>query len=205
MREGSVRPYHGQKKYVVTLGGLRRVLPVVQIQPGTWIASIATLILGDVDFLSQAAGLLSKKVRPVGVDAVLTAEAKSIALAYELSRKLGLDRFVVARKTIKSYMGDHASQRLRSITTTAEQELLLTSEEMRWLSGNRVCLLDDVVSTGATLGALEKLAKKAGASVSCRAAIWKEGPWYTGEDLVCLGMLPVFVSGASPLATRAHR
>jgi len=197
----SVRHYTGQKEYRVGLSGLRRALPIVQIQPHTWIASDAALILGDVGFLSRAAGLLADKVRPLGADAVLTAEAKSIALAYELSRRLGRDRFVVARKSIKSYMGDYAAQRLKSITTRAEQELLLTTEEMRWLSGKRVCLLDDVVSTGATLSALEELAKKAGASVACKAAIWKEGPWYTEEDIVFLGLLPVFVSDASPLAS----
>ncbi len=205
MQEPSIRAYSGQRRHTVRLGGLRRVLPIVQIDPHTWIASDANLILGDVGFLSQAADLLARKVRPLGVDAVLTAEAKSIPLAYELSRKLGLDRFVVARKSIKSYMGDYASQKLKSITTRVEQELLLTKEEMLWLSGKRVCLLDDVVSTGATLGALEELAKKAGASVGCRASIWKEGPWYTGEDLVCLGLLPVFVSDASPLAKRGPR
>ncbi len=194
-----VMKYTGQTELVVRLSDLVWRLPVVQIDPHTWIASDAALILGDVRFLSVAAGQLAKKIRPLKIDAVLTAEAKSIALAYELSKRLGRDRFVVARKSIKSYMGDYAAQKLKSITTRAEQELLLTTEEMRWLSGKRVCLLDDVVSTGATLSALEELANKAGASVACRAAIWREGPWYTADDLVCLGFLPVFVSDASPL------
>jgi adenine phosphoribosyltransferase len=205
LQEASVRSYSGQTEYVVRLSGLRRTLPIVQIQPHTWIASDAALILGDVAFLSRAAELLAKKIRPLGVDAVLTAEAKSIALAYELSRQLGRERFVVARKSIKSYMGDYASQKLKSITTRAEQELLLTKEEMRWLSGQLVCLLDDVVSTGATFAALQELVKKSGAEVACKAAIWKEGPWYTEEDLVCLGQLPVFVSDASPLAKQVRK
>ena len=193
MREESVKRFRGQRRYVARLGRLRKTLPVVQIQPHTWIASNASLILGDVAFLSEAADLLAKKIRPLGLEAVLTAEAKSIALAYELSRKLGTDRFVVARKSIKSYMGGYASEKVRSITTKAEQELLLTKEEMEWLSGRRVCLLDDVVSTGATLSALQELARKAGAVVACKAAIWKEGPWYKDEDLVYIGILPIFV------------
>jgi adenine phosphoribosyltransferase len=193
VRDPPVRPYRGEREYRVTIAGLHRRLPVVQIQEHTWIASDAALILGDVEFLSRAAELLSKKVRPFGVDAVLTAEAKSIALAYELSKRLGRDRFLVARKSAKSYMRDYATERLKSITTAAEQELLLTKEEMKWLSGKRVCLLDDVVSTGATLNALQELVKKSGAEVACKAAIWREGPWYKAQDLVFLRVLPTFV------------
>jgi len=200
----SIRRYSGQKRYPVRLARVRRSLPVVQIDPHTWIASDAELILGDVEFLSAAAELLAQKIRPMGVQAVLTAEAKSIALAYELTRMLGCDRFVVARKSLKSYMGDHTSERVKSITTKAEQELLLTREELTWLSGRRVCLLDDVVSTGGTLSALASLGARAGASVACKAAIWKEGPWYAGDDLVCIGTLPVFVGDGSPLAGRAE-
>jgi len=204
MPKPPVRPYSGQKRYPVRLAGVRRSLPVVQIDPHTWIASDAELILGDVEFLSTAEELLAEKIRPMGVEAVLTAEAKSIALAYELTRRLGCDRFVVARKSLKSYMGDHTSERVKSITTKAEQELLLTREELVWLSGRRVCLLDDVVSTGGTLNALAVLAGRAGARVACKAAIWKEGPWYGGGDLVCIGTLPIFVSDGSPLAGRTE-
>ncbi len=175
------------------IAGLQRRLPIVKIKPHTWIASDAALILGDVEFLSGAAELLSKKVRTFEVDVVLTAEAKSIALAYELSNRLGKSRFLVARKSMKSYMGEYAAERLRSITTAVEQELLLTKEEMRWLSGKKVCLLDDVVSTGATFNALQRLVKKSGGEVACKAAIWKEGPWYESKDLVYLRVLPVFV------------
>lgn len=193
MRDTSVRRYSGQTGYVIQLGNLRRTVPVVQIKPRTWIASDAALILGDVAFLSKASSLLARRLRKRRVDVVLTAEAKSIALAFELSRKLHIERFVVARKGAKSYMRDYASQRVQSITTKAEQELLLTREEMRWLSGKRVCLLDDVVSTGATLEALQRLAEGAAATVACKAAVWKEGPWYKGRDLVYIEALPIFV------------
>jgi adenine phosphoribosyltransferase len=193
LRDVPVRAYAGEKEYLVRIAGLERRLPIVQIQPRTWIASDAALILGDVEFLSRTAESLAKKIQPLGVDAVLTAEAKSIALAYELSRRLGKSRFLVARKSIKSYMGDYAAEKLKSITTPVEQELLLTKEEMRWLSGKRICLLDDVVSTGATFNALKGLVRKSGGKVACKAAIWKEGPWYRGKDLVYLRVLPIFV------------
>ena len=179
--------------HVVSIAGVKRRLPIVQIQPHMWIASDAELILGDVEFLSKAAGLLAAKVRPYGADAILTAEAKSIALAYELSRILGKERFLVARKSAKSYMRDFAAEKVRSITTAAEQELLLTAEEMEWLKGKKICLLDDVVSTGATFSALESLVRKSGGVVACKAAIWKEGPWYKSHDVVYLGTLPIFV------------
>ena len=80
------------------------------MSPHLWIASDAGLILGDVKFLSRAAELLAKKVKRKRADVVLTAEAKSIALAYELSKRLGHGRFVVARKNLKAYMGDHISR-----------------------------------------------------------------------------------------------
>lgn len=164
-----------------------------------WIASDAALVLGDVEFISKAAELLAKKVRRRPTDIVLTAEAKSIALAYELSKRLGHERFVVARKSLKSYMGDHVSQKLKSITTSSEQELVLTREEVACLYGKKVCILDDVVSTGGTLKALEALVANAGGIVACKAAIWKEGPWYKGSDLIYVDALPVFVDQDSPL------
>ena len=203
MTKSSVRMYSGAKSYTVRLGGLRRELPLVKVSPHMWIASDAGLILGDVEFLSKAAELLAKRVRSKRTSLVFTAEAKSIALAYELAKKLGHGRFIVARKTLKSYMGDHVSRKVRSITTAADQELVLTKEEMACLSGRRVCLLDDVVSTGGTLEALGVLVEESGGTVACRAAIWKEGPWYKGPGLVCVGALPVFVDPESPLADSA--
>jgi adenine phosphoribosyltransferase len=200
----AVRRYTGERLYRAVLPGLERDLPLVEIEPGLWIASDAELILGDVGFLSRAALLLSEKVGKFDPQVVLTAEAKSIALAYELSRLLGHERFVVARKTLKSYMGDHVSRKVRSITTSSEQQLLLTRDELGYISGKRVCLLDDVVSTGATLAALEAITEAADGEVVCRAAIWKEGPWYDGADLVHLGQLPVFVSDASELSKLLH-
>jgi adenine phosphoribosyltransferase len=200
--KGTVRRYTGQRTYRVALSGISRELPLVQINPGIYIASDAELILGDVEFLSKAAQLLASKMRKIEIDIVLTAEAKSIALAYELSRRLGRDRFVVARKSAKAYVDNYFSQKVKSITTNSEQQLLLTRDELALLSGRRVCLLDDVVSTGATFTALEAITKRAGGNVVCRAAIWREGPWYTAENLVCVGVLPIFVTEDNLLTNR---
>jgi adenine phosphoribosyltransferase len=203
LAKSSVKGYSGEKSYRVKLQGLDRELPLVKVSTHMWIASDAALILGDAEFISKAAELLAKKVRKEHTDVVLTAEAKSIALAYELSRLLGHERFIVARKSLKAYMGDHISQKLKSITTSSEQELVLTREEVKCLAGKKVCLLDDVVSTGGTLKALEVLVASAGGTVACKAAIWREGPWYKGSDLVCVGTLPVFVDRHRALLGRA--
>lgn len=102
-------------------------------------------------------------------------------------------------------MGEHLSQEVRSITTSSVQQLLLTREEMGYVSGRRICLLDDVVSTGSTLRALEAITRKAEGDVVCRAAIWREGPWYDQEELVCLGLLPVYVSETNELSKMVRR
>jgi adenine phosphoribosyltransferase len=166
---------------------------LIEIEKGTWIASNAALILGDVAFIGTAARLLSDRLRPAKIELLVTAEAKCIALAYALSKELGLQRFVVARKSPKAYMKEYTVERVRSITTRTHQQLLLSSDEALALRNNRVCLLDDVVSTGATLRALETLVSRAGATVASKAVIWKEGPWYRAPDLTYLGRLPIFV------------
>ncbi len=203
MVKSAVRRYRGEKSYRVDIGGIRREFPLVNVSPGLWIASNAEFILGDATLVARAAELLSRKLKGRRIEVVLTAEAKSIALAYELSRRLGLERFIVARKSLKAYMGEHLAQKLRSVTTKGEQELILSADEIRYLSGKRACLLDDVVSTGGTLDALEKLAREARCVVACKASIWKEGPWFEAKDLVFLDVLPVFAGRDSPLTALA--
>lgn len=184
------------------VGGLQRDLPLVEVSPHLWIASNAELILGDVAFLSSAARLLARRLKSADIDLIVTAEAKSIALAYALSRELGHERFVVARKNLKAYMGDHLSQTVKSITTNSEQSLILTGLDVERIKGKRICILDDVVSTGATLDALEALVERAGGMVHSRAALWKEGPWYNRKGLLYLDSLPVFVDRDSALASK---
>jgi adenine phosphoribosyltransferase len=193
--------YSGELFHRVRLPGLVRDLPLVEVIPHLWIASDAELVLGDVEFVSKAAELLAAKIK-MRVDVVMTAEAKSIALAFELSKRLGHQRFVVARKSVKAYMGEHISHEVRSITTKTEQPLILTSEDADWISGKKICILDDVVSTGATFKALDALVSKAGGKTSCKAAVWKEGPWYRDRKLVYIDTLPVFVDEQHPLASQ---
>jgi len=188
-----VLPYDGQKKYRISVFGLKRELPVINVAPGIWIASNAELVLGDVEFIKRAGEELSERIRTFNPDVILTPEAKSMAIAYEVSNGLGHKRFVVARKGVKAYMKGHVCEEVKSITTKETQRLILESQSAKHLKKKRVCLLDDVVSTGGTMEAMERLVLRAGGSVACRTAVWKEGPWYKNE-LICLFTLPIFLS-----------
>ncbi|MBC7090339.1 MAG: phosphoribosyltransferase [Nitrososphaeria archaeon] len=185
--------FSGQKYYEIELDGLKRILPVVKVDEGVWIASNASLVLGDVEFVSKAAELLSKKILKFDPEILVTAEAKSIALAYEVARRLGLKRYVIARKKPKAYMGKYIIESVKSITTKEKQSLILTEDDVGNVRGKRVCVLDDVISTGGTIDALVKLVEKAGGNIVCKAAVWREGPWYNVEEIVFLDNLPIFV------------
>lgn len=184
--------YAGREKYTIKIGGLVRELPLVQVSSDVWIASNADLILGDIEFIQTAADLLCEKVKPFNPDIIVTPEAKAIAFAYEVAKKMRHKNMVIARKSVKAYMTDYLLEECSSITTKGRQILLLVREDALKLRGKKVCILDDVVSTGGTITALERLVRKAGGEVVCRAAIWIEGPWYTG-DLIYLDELPIFV------------
>ncbi|MFB6490604.1 MAG: phosphoribosyltransferase family protein [Thermoproteus sp. AZ2] len=199
-----VAEYRGEATYAVRVAGVERKLPIIPLGPveilgevlEAYIASDHELILGDVEFLAAAARGLAELIRPYRPEVLLAPEAKSIALAYGVARELGLPRFVVARKSVKAYMGGHIAVEVNAITTKEKQRLVLDRDSADYLRGRRVCLIDDVVSTGSTMRALEELAKAAGAQVACRAAIWVEGPWVEDDEVLRLGELPIFVKGA---------
>ncbi|TDA39081.1 MAG: phosphoribosyltransferase [Thermoproteota archaeon] len=185
--------YRGQKSHIINIGGITRELPVVQVSEGLWIASNADLILGDVEFIQVAAELIYNKVKQYNPEILVTPEAKAIAFAYELAKRLGHRRLVIARKSVKAYMTEYLIEECSSITTKAKQILVLVKEDADRIRDMRVCIVDDVVSTGETMTALERLVKRVGGIVVCKAAIWIEGPWYKG-DLIYLDELPVFMA-----------
>ena len=154
----------------------------------------ATVRLKDMQVKkdTRQAEIMAEKIKPFNPELLITPEAKAIAFSYEVAKQLTHRRLIIARKSIKAYMADYLVEEVKSITTREKQLLVLVREDAELLAGRRVCILDDVVSTGGTLKALENLVKRAGASVVCRAAIWVEGPWYEG-DLVYLDELPIFV------------
>ena len=165
------------KEYSMELCGVKRTLPFIPISEEMAFASF--VVLGDTELVSACAPELAAK-------------AKGIALAYEVSKELGHKEFIVARKSTKSYMKDVVSASVHSITTAGEQHLCLDGKDADKIRGKRVCLLDDVISTGESLHALECLMANASAEVVKKAAILAEGDAADRKDIVFLQKLPLF-------------
>ena len=176
------------KKYCLKVAGLKRELPFVDINEELAFASF--VVISDTELVSFAGKLLAEKIGEC--DAIVTAEAKGIALSYEISRQLGHKSFIVARKSEKSYMKDTIETSVKSITTVTKQHLYLDGSDIEKIRGRKVCLIDDVVSTGQSLAALEELVIKAGADVVQKACILAEGEAADRNDIIYLEKLPLF-------------
>ncbi|MBQ1183011.1 MAG: adenine phosphoribosyltransferase, partial [Clostridia bacterium] len=146
-------------------------------------------IFGDVELTVAASSELLKKVKDF--DVIATPEAKSIPLAYELSRQSGKP-YVVARKGPKVYMRNPISVNVTSITTQHEQHLYLGVDEVALMKGKKVLIVDDVISTGESLEAMKKLITEAGAIITDCCAVLAEGDAAKRDDIVFLEPLPVF-------------
>lgn len=175
------------KTYTMEIAGLKRDLPLCPVNDKLDIA--AFVIFGDVEITIKACEELLKKLPEF--DYILTPEAKSIPLAYEMSKQSG-KQYIVARKKAKIYMTDPVSVNVRSITTDALQTLLLGKEEGELMRNKRVLILDDVISTGESLAAVEALANEFGANIVAKAAILAEGDAAKRGDITFLEELPVF-------------
>ena len=162
--------------------GLSGKLPFVKVAGRLALASF--VVISDTELVKAAAPELVKRLPEV--DLLLTAEAKGIILAYEMSRIMGMENFVVARKSYKPYMQNALSHTLRSVTTQKEQTLWLDGHEAERISGKRVAIIDDVFATGESLAAVEALATAAGAKVVARAAILAELESVGRPDLIYL-------------------
>jgi len=176
------------KTYTLHVAGLTRELPIIKLSYDLSIASF--VILGDTEIVRKTAPIIAKKLPEV--DFIVTAEAKGIPLAYEISRILNLNEYVVARKSIKAYMEEPIEVEVNSITTTNSQKLYLNNQDANKIKGKKVALIDDVISTGQSLKALERLVEKAGANVVAKAAILAEGDAKDRKDIIFLEALPTF-------------
>lgn len=173
--------------YKINIAGLERELTLYPVDDKLKIA--AFILFGDVEVTVAAAEALLAKVP--GFDVILTPEAKSIPLAYEMARQSGKP-YVVARKSTKVYMRDPLTVRVRSITTEREQTLYLGAEDAAKLRGKRVLAVDDVISTGDSLKALQALIQLAGGQPTAACAVLAEGDAARRSDIIFLNELPLF-------------
>ena len=175
-------------EYRMTIAGLERDLPICKVTDTLYIAGF--VIFGDQELTVACARELLKKAPKY--DYIITAEAKGIPLAHEMARQAGDAKYILARKAPQLYMRDIFEVSVQSITTAKEQHLYLDGADAELMKGKNILLVDDVISTGESLRALEALVEKAGGNICGRLAILAEGDAQDREDLVYLEKLPLF-------------
>jgi len=181
--------------YPLKVAGLERDLPVCKVNDNLSIA--AFVLFGDVEMTVSAARDLLK-IAPEH-DIIITAEAKGIPLVHEMARQNSEATYVVARKIAKLYMKDVFTVELHSITTDRLQTLCIDTVEAEQMKGKKVLIVDDVISTGESLRAVEKLVLKAGGIIAGRMAVLAEGDAKLRDDIIYLEYLPLLNSDGSPL------
>ena len=174
--------------YEMKVAGLNRRLPLCPLNDKLMIG--AFVIFGDVELTSACASELLK--RAPEHDVLITAESKGIPLVYEMARQEGGSRYLLARKAPKLYMKNVFTVEVNSITTANRQVLCLDGEDAEYMKGKRVIIVDDVISTGESLKALETLVERAGGQIVGRMAILAEGDAQTRPDITYLEPLPLF-------------
>lgn len=176
-----------QDTYELHIAGLTRHLPIVRVNENLSIASF--VILGDTELICAVAPEIARRLP--AVDILITAEAKGIPLVFEMSKILDMKNYIVTRKSIKPYMDSPVVDEVTSITTQTKQVLCLDNNDANELKGKRVAIIDDVISTGESLAALERLVKKAGGTIVAKAAILAEGDAAKRDDIIFLEALPI--------------
>ena len=173
--------------YRLQVAGLERDLPICPLNENLSIAGF--VMFGDVEMTVASAAELLKRAGEF--DLIITAESKGIPLAYEMSRQSG-KKYLLARKSVKLYMKKPVAVDVKSITTAKLQTLYIDSDDIASMEGKRVLIVDDVVSTGESMAALEQLVHKAGGKIVGKAAVLAEGDAMERKDLIVLAPLPVF-------------
>ncbi len=181
-------------EYKMNIAGLERRLPLCPISDELYIG--AFIIFGDVELTVAASSELLK--RAPEHDILITAESKGIPLVYEMARQAG-EGYIIARKAAKLYMRDPFSVHVKSITTAGVQTLYLDGNDKARMDGKRVIIVDDVISTGESLRALEELVTQAGGNIVARMAILAEGEAAERKDITYLERLPLFGKDGRPL------
>ena len=177
-----------KKTYTLKVAGVERELTLCPLNSEISIAGF--VIFGDVELTSACARELLKIVPEH--DIMITSESKGIPLAFEMARQSGVNNYVVARKMQKLYMSDIFSCEVNSITTAKKQTLYLDGKDAELMRGKRVLIVDDVISTGDSLRAIEELVEHAGGNIVGKAAILAEGSAKDRDDIKYLEVLPLF-------------
>ncbi|MCH5287292.1 MAG: adenine phosphoribosyltransferase [Christensenellaceae bacterium] len=177
-------------KHTMTIAGLERDLPICPVNENLSIG--AFVIFGDCELTEACARELLK--RAPAYDYIITAESKGIPIAYEMARQAGDKKWLLARKGAKLYMRDVFGVEVKSITTAAVQKLYLDGNDAALMKGKRILIVDDVISTGESLLALEELVRQAGGEIAGKMTILAEGDAQKREDIIYLEKLPLFNS-----------
>ena len=182
------------QSYEMKVAGLTRQLPLCKVSDDLYIG--AFVIFGDVELTSASARELLK-IAPEH-DIMITAESKGIPLVFEMARQSGENQYLIARKAPKLYMKNPITTEVTSITTAKKQMLYIDSEDVEKMRGTRVLIIDDVISTGESLRAVEKLVKQSGGIVCGKMAILAEGDAKYRDDIQYLEYLPLFNPDGTP-------
>lgn len=174
--------------YKMNIAGCERELPLCKLNDDLMIG--AFVIFGDAELTVACAKALLEKIPEY--DYLLTAEAKGIPLIHEMARQHGDKKYFVARKNPKLYMSGVFEVDVTSITTAKQQKLYLDTADAELMKGKKILIIDDVISTGESLRALETLVEKAEGDICGRAAILAEGDAQNREDIIYLEKLPIF-------------
>ena len=173
--------------YPIDIAGMKRELPILPVNESLYIG--AFVMFGDVELTKHAAAELLKKVPEC--DYLIAPEAKAIPLIYEMSRQSGIP-YLLARKKAKAYMTGIFKVEVQSITTADVQTLIIDSTDADRMRGKRIVIVDDVISTGESLRAMEELVHQAGGNIVAKMAVLAEGDAKDREDITVLAPLPLF-------------
>ena len=174
--------------YRMNVAGLERDLPICKVTDSLYIAGF--VVFGDQELTVACAKALLELAPEY--DYIITAEAKGIPLAHEMARQTGAPKYFLARKAPKLYMTGVFESSVKSITTAKEQTLYLDTADAELMKGKKILIVDDVISTGESLRALEVLVEKAGGIIAGKMAVLAEGDAQNREDLIYLEKLPLF-------------
>ena len=180
--------------YEIDIAGMKRELPICRATDDLYIG--AFVIFGDVELTVHCAAELLKLAPEY--DYLIAPEAKAIPLLYEMARQSGAEKYYLARKKAKAYMQGVFSVDVQSITTEGVQTLVIDQKDAEEIRGKRMLILDDVISTGESLRAMEELVNRAGGIIAGRMAILAEGDAAKRDDIITLAPLPLFNPDGSP-------